>query len=425
MDMKVLAAIVISLIVGLGIGYGAAVAMMPSGGGTTQGGGGTSTTSALRPTTKVYKIGFTLPLSGSLSSIGKPWERVVEMGIKDLNAKAKAMGCNVRFEAVVLDDATQDEKALQNVQTFAQQGIKLVIGPAASSQVKAVKSYADSNHIVIISPSSTAPTLSIPDDFIFRTVGSDALQAKVLATLVAQEGFKKVVVFYRNDEYGTAFAQFFKKYFENDFGGSAELQSYTTDLSDYSSEVNSLSSKVSSSGAKAVVLISFDTDGANILSHASQNPVLSKIRWFASEGIHGASELLQPSLASFLMNVKFMGTRPVTPSNVLYKDFVKRFKAETGEDPPVFSENLYDAIQIAGMAILMADKYDGDALKTVLPEVAKNYYGPSGWTLLDDNGDKATQNYAIWTVSKAASGKYEFKDVGTYEHGSVIFMEHP
>jgi branched-chain amino acid transport system substrate-binding protein len=434
MDVKLVSAIVISLIVGLGIGYGAALA---AGGGaavttttvtkTVAGQGGGATTVTVTQTVaagggvKVYKIGFTLPLSGALSSIGKLWEKVVDLGIKDLNAKVASMGCNVKFQAVILDDATQDEKALQNVQTFAQQGIKVVIGPAASSQVKAVKSFADSNHIVIISPSSTAPTLAIPNDYIFRTVGSDALQAKVLATLVAHEGFKKVVVFYRNDEYGNAFAEFFKKYFEKDFGGQAVLQSYTTGLSDYSSEVSSLSNKVSSTGAKAVVLISFDTDGANILSHASEDPVLSKVRWFASEGIHGASEILQPSVASFLISVKFMGTRPVTPSNILYQEFKERFKQATGEDPPVFSESLYDAIQLAGMAILQAGKYDGEAIKNALPQVAKNYYGPSGWTLFDENGDKAFQNYAIWTIIKTSSGKYEFADIGTYEHGSIVF----
>ncbi len=414
MDAKFLGGVVLALLVGIGIGYGLMLAFQPSGGGPSP--------TETAPPKKVYKIGFTLPLSGSLSSIGKLWERVVDIGIQDLNKRVQAMGCNVEFQAVILDDATQDEKALQNVQTFAQQGIKLVIGPAASSQVKAVKSYADSNHIVIISPSSTAPTLAIPNDYVFRTVGSDALQAKVLATLVNHEGIDKVVVFYRNDEYGNAFADFFKRYFEGEFGGSAALQAYTVDLSDYSSEVDALANTVSSTGAKAVVLISFDTDGANILSHASTNPVLSKIRWFSSEGIHGASEILDPSVASFLVQVKFMGTRPVTMTNVLYEEFKERFKEATGQDPPVFSETLYDAIQIAGMAVLYAGSYDGESIKNALPTVAKNYYGPSGWTLLDENGDKAVQSYAIWAIVETSPGTYEFEDIGTYEGGSIVFQ---
>ena len=432
MSNKLTTAMTISLIIGLAVGYGISFVAPPlspitttitktlSGGSATPAAAVTVTTTITQKgKPKTYKIGVTLPLSGELSSIGKMWQYVITIAFDDLNKNAQAYGLNVKFVPVILDDATQDEKALENVQTFAQQGIKVIIGPAASSQVKVVKSYADTNHIVIISPSSTAPTLAIPNDYIFRTVGTDALQAKALAALVAHEGIKKVVVFNRHDEYGMAFAQFFKKYFENDFGGQATLMSYTTGLSDYSAEASSLSSKVQSSGAEAVVLISFDTDGANILSHASQDPVLSKVRWFSSEGIHGASELQDPSLASWLVQVKFLGTRPMQPHNVLYKEFVKEFKAKTGQEPPVFSANLYDAVQLAGWAILRAHQYDGSAIKAVLPLVAKNYFGPSGWTLLDENGDKAVQDYAIWTIKQTSNGKYAFTDVGLYSGGSI------
>ncbi len=430
---KTLAFAAVALIIGIIIGYGAALAVGPGGGEktvtTTVTGGAGSTATITKTVTatktiqaggekKVYKIGVTLPLSGELSSIGKVWEKVVEMAFEDLNKEVQAYGFNVEFKPVILDDATQDEKALQNVQTFAQQGIKVVVGPAASSQVKTVKSYADANKIVIISPSSTAPTLAIPNDYIFRTVGSDALQAKALAALVLHEGMKKVVVFHRNDEYGNAFAQFFKKYFEEQ-GGTAILQSYTTGLSDYSSEVNALANKVSAEKAEAVVLISFDTDGANILSHASENPTLSKVKWFSSEGIHGASELLEPGIAEFLIKVGFKGTRPLLAENVLYDEFKEEFKSKTGQEPVVFCENLYDAIHLAGWAILRAGKYDGEAIKNALPQVAKNYFGPSGWAYMDENGDKAFQEYAIWTIKKTAEGKYEYADIGTFQGGTI------
>ncbi len=352
--VKLVAALVIGLLVGVGIGYAAF--------GGAGGAAPTTTTSAPQQQLKTIKIGVTLPLTGELSSVGKLWEKVVYMAFDDLNKQMQAYHLNYKFEPVVLDDGTNADKALQNVQTFAQQGIKVVIGPAASSQVKTVKSYADANKIVIISPSSTAPTLAIPDDYIFRNTGSDALQAKALATLVNHEGIKKVIVFYRDDEYGKAFAEFFKKEFEA-LGGQASLVAYATGLSDYKAEVTSLSSKVSSEGAEAVVLISFDTDGANILSHAKKDPVLSKVRWFSGEGIHGAAELLTPELAQWLEQIKFMGTRPVFVANPLYDEFAKRFKEETGADPPVFSEKLYDAIILAGWAVVRAGQYDGELIK--------------------------------------------------------------
>ena len=440
-------AVVVALLVGIGLGYG--VSLITSGSaktvtvtkskvvtttvlksGTAPPPSVTTVTKTVTQTVtksvsggggvKVYKIGFTLPLSGQLSSVGKLWKYAAEMAIKDLNKEVQAYGFNVRFEAVILDDKTTDEGALNNIKTLHQLGINVIIGPAASSQVKAVKSYVDANKIVVISPSSTAPTLAIPNDYIFRFTGSDALQAKALVALLKHEGVKKVVVFHRDDEYGNAFAKFLIKDAEAE-GIKAYDLPYASDLSDYASEVAALSKKVQEVGADAVVLISFDTDGANILSHAKDDPVLARVRWFSSEGIHGASELLEPDLASFLIKVKFMGTRPVFIHNVLYEEFAKRFKELTGSDPPVFTEKLYDAVIVAGWAILRAGSYDGEKIKEALPEVAKHYYGVSGWCILDKNGDRLYQDYAIWTIVKEGN-KYVFKDIGSYSGGSITFL---
>ncbi len=407
---KLVAILFLGLLIGLGAGY----ALFS--GGQLSAGPVESPQPALAEE-KVYKIGFTIPLSGELSSVGKLWEKAIYMAVDDLNEEIKAYGLNVRFELVVLDDKTKEEDALKNIQSLNQLGIKVVIGPAASSQVKAVMNYADSNKMVIISPSSTAPTLAIPGDFVFRNTGSDALQAKALASLVSHEGFKNVVVFHRDDEYGRAFADFFKKEFSA-IGGKAESMPYATGLSDYASEVAGLSSKVQELGADAVVLISFDTDGANILSHAKDDPVLSNTRWFSSEGIHGASELLQPEMAKFLIKIKFLGTRPVFRENPLYKEFAERFKSETGDYPPVFTDKVYDAVFLAGWSILRAGEYDGEAIKKALPLVAERYYGVSGWCILDENGDRLMQDYAIWGIAQSGTA-YEFKDIGSWSAGAL------
>ncbi|MEM1664469.1 MAG: penicillin-binding protein activator [Zestosphaera sp.] len=411
-DMKTLALVIVVLIIGLAVGYGIAAVT----------GGGAVTTVTVTPEKKVYTIGFTLPLSGELSSIGKVWEKVVQLAIEDLNKEVQAYGFNVEFRSVILDDGTTAERALQNVQSFVQQGIKVVIGPAASAQVKVVKSYVDANKIVLISPSSTAPTLAIPNDYIFRTVGSDAGQAKALAALAYQEGARKVIVFYRNDEYGKAFADFFENYFR-EMGGTVVKLSYQTGLPDYASEVATLASKVQSEGAEAVVLIAFDTDGANILSHAAESDVLSSVRWFISEGPHGAKELLSSAVGQFASRVRLFGTRPLFIANPLYEDFKNRMVQRFGEEPGVFSENLYDAVKLAGWAILRAGTYDGEAIRAALIEVAKTYYGPSGWTIFDSAGDKAQQDYGVWAIVPGGPMGYQFKDVGLYERGSIIFLE--
>ncbi len=368
---------------------------------------------------KEYIIGATIPLTGELTSVAAQWKNALDMGIEELNEEVASYGINAKFKLVILDDKTKDEEALKNIQTLYQAGVRIVLGPAASSQVKAVKAFADENKIVVFSPSSTAPTLAIPDDYIFRNVGSDAVQAKALAKLVWEEGVKKVVVFHRDDEYGLAFANFFEKAF-SELGGTAISLKYATGLPDYASEVAQLSSKISQEGAEGVVMITFDTDGANILSHAKDDPVLTKVRWFSSEGVHGTPELTTPEVAQFLNSVGFYGTRPVFKENPLYREFVKKFVSKYGVEPPVFTANLYDSLFISAWAILKAGEYSGPAIKDALPKVASHYYGVSGWCVLDEAGDRLIQDYAIWTVAEV-DGVYKYKDVGSYSAGTITW----
>jgi len=377
-----------------------------------------STIAALNATTE-YPIGVSFPLTGELSDVANQWKVVAQMAIDDLNNELAKEGVRVRFKLIVMDDKTEAQTALSVVQTLAQQGVKVILGPAASSQVKAVKAFADSNKILIVSPSSTAPTLAIPNDFIVRTVGSDAVQAEALAKLAFEQGCKNVIVFYRDDEYGQAFAKFFNDIFSS-LGGKATFMKYATGQADYASEVTQLSSKVKEIGADGVVMISFDTDGANIISHAKDDPVLSSVRWFSSEGVHGTSYLTTPEAAKFIEKVHLLGTRPIFKENPVYKDFAARYKQLTGRDPPVFSANVYDSIILIGKAILLAGKYDGEAIRDAMFEVAKTYYGASGWCILNDAGDRAYQDYAIWTVT-LVNGTYEYKDIGSYSGGTITW----
>jgi branched-chain amino acid transport system substrate-binding protein len=366
---------------------------------------------------KEYTIGCSFPITGELAAIGSQFKAAAEMAIEDLNNQTASL--KVRFKLVILDDKTKPEDALSAVQILAQAGVKVILGPAGSSQVKACKSYVDDNKIVLISPSSTSPTLAIPDDYIIRTTGSDAGQSKALAKLAYDKGARKAIVFARDDEYGVAFGAFFKVEFEK-LGGTVGIMNYASGQSDYASEVAQLSSKVQSEKYDSVVIITFDTDGANILSHAKDDATLQSVQWFSAEGIHGTPQLTDPAIANFIQKVKLYGTRPVFKENPLYSTFKDRLKALTGVDPGVFTEKVYDSVFLAGLSIIQGG-YDGPAIKAALPKVAESYYGPSGWCILDGNGDRLMQDYAIWTVAPKVGGGFEYQDVGSYSGGSITW----
>ena len=55
-----------------------------------------------------------------------------------------------------------------------------MIGPATSANVEAIKDYANKNDIIIMSHSSTAPSLAVAGDNLFRFVPNDLSRLRLL-----------------------------------------------------------------------------------------------------------------------------------------------------------------------------------------------------------------------------------------------------
>jgi len=422
--LKTVGAGIVGLAVGAAIGYGAAPKAAPGAVTTVT---KTETVTATAPGVGLpptITFGVIAELTGDYAVAGIEDRDAILIAIDDINAYLKSIGVPTRFDVVIEDTKSTPEGALKACQTvFEAKGVQVILGPGTSREVAAIKSYVDEHKIVDL-PISSSPSLSVPD-YIFRFIGPDTAQSVALAKLAINQGFKKVAVMYRGDLYGDALAKLFIKNFEAEGGKTAEVR-YTPDLPDYSSEVGVLSSKVSELGVDketAVLIISFETDGYNILSHASRDPILTKVRWLGAEIVRSPT-FLPPTgtkeVAEFLIATKIMGTYFVPGVTPLTKDLVEKFKKKTGHEPRYFAYQTYDKTWVAALTVLTTGKYDGETIKNALPEIAAHFAGTSGQCLLDENGDRATQDYGIWTVVKE-DGEYKFKDIGVYNSSSQSF----
>jgi branched-chain amino acid transport system substrate-binding protein len=404
---KLLAFVVIALVIGLAIGYGVGYYT------TTL-----SISQAPAGAERVYTLGVTFALSGAVSSVCVQWTPVVTMAIDDLNNLTKSMGLNIVFKPYILDDASTPDGALKNVQTLYATGVRIVIGPALSSQVKAVKAFSDANKLIIIAPCSNSPAIAIPD-YIFRTQPSALRESKALATYAVHEGIRSVVSFHINDEFCNVFAQYFKKYFEESGGAVLYDIAYQAGQADYGSDVASLASWVAKLRPNAVFYCGYDTDGANVLNHAADEPVLRGVRWLTVEGFYGASEILTQKIVDFARATNMIGIRPVPIANPLYDEFVEKLK-KYGATPTLCSENVYDAVMIAGLAVLRTGgSSDPEVLRRAIIEVAKTYYGPGGWGLFDENGDRLQASFRLWTMA-FINGTYQYIDIGYIADSNIV-----
>jgi len=399
--------IIVSFIIGLAAGIGGGYALFaPKGGGVA------------RQLPEEIPIGGLFGLTGDLSTFSKRHLASAEMAIKDINAYVKKLGYNVKFVLVSEDTQGTQEGALSKIQALAARGVKVVLGPLSSAEVKAVKSFADSNKVVVVSHSSTSPALAIAGDFIFRFVPTDEFQGRAMAKAMWALGARKVAAIYRGDDWGDLLFEAFKENFEK-MGGKVEGVRYDPKAKDLSAEVRRLSDIVKGMGASPdvmVLLIAFEDDGLAVLQAASTDPVLGTVKWFGSDGSAGSGKLL--ALGDFIVKIGGLPSTIFNPSlSPKYEEFTKRFKEEYGEDPEPYCYTIYDATWVVALAILEAGAYDSELIAKAIPEVAGRYFGVSGWTLLNENGDRGGGDYIIMKVVKTADG-YKWVSAGIYNFAS-------
>src|SRR5205814_303035 len=138
-----------------------------------------------------------------------------------------------RFQLLVRDTQLDPSQALQAITDLDQRGVKIIIGPQSSAEVAMIKPYADAHNILVISQGSTASSLAIPGDNIFRLCPNDTREAEAIVALLWHDGIRTIVPLWRNDTGNNGLHDSVQAAFEN-LGGTVmagcQYQPTTTDL---------------------------------------------------------------------------------------------------------------------------------------------------------------------------------------------------
>ncbi|MCS7138083.1 MAG: ABC transporter substrate-binding protein [Candidatus Caldarchaeum sp.] len=429
-------ATVIALLAGLGLGVVVSPAILgstsPAIRTVTVGGSGETVTRTVGTTATVtvtgqaqrteYVIGLAYELTGAQASFGVNMRDAALLAIQQANQMLERSGSLVRFRAVVEDTASTPEGTVRAVQSLVENHrASIIVGPISSLGVAAVKGYLDQKQVVLISCCSTAVTLKLADDYIFRVIASADVQGKALSRSVLADGFKKAAVIYRAEAFGESLFREFKKDFESAGGTVAEV-SYTPDRSDYSAEVAKLSETVRRLGASdtAVVAVSFQTDGLLILGEARLDQTLSNVRWYGINTLR-VPAFLPPQapkeIAEFMVKVRLTSSYTSPPANPRYTAYLQAFKELHGRDAGPQSELGYDAAWVAINSLLKAGTDKGSIIRQVVISVAREYMGASGHIWMDEAGDRAIQDYTISRI-REEGGSFKWVDIAFYDAAS-------
>lgn len=368
------------------------------------------------------KLGFLASMTGVLATFGENEKVAAEFAAEQVNEMLSSMGAEWTLKIEVEDTQTKPDIALEKTESFAARGIKLLIGPLSSGEVRAIKGYCDANKILAISQSSTAPDLAIADDYIFRFCPTDKLgQGPAMARIMTTDGKQYIIPVTRNDAWGVGLEEAAKKRFEELGGTFLEGIRYSPDATEFSMEVSNLAGKVSSAvdayGAENVGVwhISFEEVTA-FFSAASAYDVLSTVKWYGSDGTANSDAMLEDeTVAAFAAKVNYPCTIFAPTHSPKWEEVRQNNLDKLGREPDSYSYAVYDVVWAYAYSLLTVDTYDADAVKEVLPTVTRSLFGGSGWIDLDEAGDRKAGDYDIWQIGEpVVPGVFQWEHVGVW-----------
>ncbi len=367
------------------------------------------------------RIGVLLPMTGSGSSSGKGMAAAIELARQDLAEWLATTGSKERLVVEVSDTRTDTAEALRLLKYYWNNGIRLVVGPYSSAELSHLKSFADRNGMILVSPSSVAVSLSVPDN-LFRFVTPDVVQGKAMSKLLFDDKVKVIVPVQRNDLWGHDLAQATGYDFTQRGGSVHDAVTYDPSTADFSPVLAELEAAVADElthhnpNDVAVYMLSF-AEGTALLANAKHYPNLNNVYWYgASAFSQNASVLADTAAALFAYShglpCPVFGLDDAAAGK--WMPLRDRIVLLNGTPPDVYAYTAYDALQVlVRTAVLTGDKASADQIKSVFVSEAGAYFGVTGNTTLDANGDRAEGNYDFWSVKLDTSG-YTWKRTARY-----------
>jgi branched-chain amino acid transport system substrate-binding protein len=335
------------------------------------------------------KIGVAGAHSGDLASYGIPTINACKIVVEKINAKGGVLGKQV--EVFTEDDVCKPEVATNTATKLVSDGVHVVLGHICSGATKAAMGIYKAKNIIAMSPSATNPGLTQSGDYpnFYRTIASDDAQAKLDVDFALDTlKLKKIAVIHDKGDYGKGFAEFAKKFLEED--GRAEVvlfEGVTPGAVDYSAVVQ----KVKRSKAEAVIFGGYHPEASKIVSQMRKKRM--KTIFISDDGVK--DDTFIKVAGEYAEGVYASGPKD-TSTNPMSIAAVKAHKDKYGEDHGAFYINAYSATIALLNAIEKAGSTDSDAIAKALK--SEWVETPIGKIKFDERGDAIGAGFSVYQV---------------------------
>ena len=321
------------------------------------------------------KLGFVGPMTGDVKTFGESTKNGFDLAVSEWQAKG------VKIDTVYADDKNDPTESSNAVTKLINQDkVNIIIGSVSSKCTIPDAAIANSSKVVLISPTSTNPKVTVGDDgkvidYAFRACFIDPFQGTVMAKF-AHDNLKAktaAVLYDNSNDYTKGLAQFFKDSFTKLGGEVSVFESYGKDDTDFSAVLT----KVAAANPDFLFIPDY-YNKVNLIAKQAREKGVKAIMgggdgWDSSDLDTTATEG-----GYFSNHYSPQDTRPEVV------EWVKKYKAKYGSEPDALATLAYDATNLAITAAQEAKSNDPTKIKDALAAI-KDFKGVSGNLTFDQN----------------------------------------
>lgn len=402
-------------------------------------GGTTTSTEAGEPTgqvgasvNNVLEFGAVLPQTGDLAAFGPSMVAGVELAVDDINAAGGVLGQDVGLQTA--DSGTDPDTANTATERLINtEQVDAILGAAGStvSLLGVIEPTIGAGRLQC-SGSNTSPAFTTyqDNDLYFRTAPSDKFQSRLLADTIAADGFSRVAVMNRADDYGQAFSDITSDELERAGAEVVAEVNFDPKATNFDADV----AQVAEEQPEAVVVIAFPEEGANVLTAMIEQGVGPQdVAHYYTDGLADDTfpEAVSPDNAALFDGVK--GTRPGSEGE--NEEFINRLRQEKGVETTTFAAQFYDCAVLIALGAEAAGTDDPEQIADTLIDVSSggtkctsfeqckqlldggddiDFDGITGFDL-DDTGEPSEGIYELW--------EFRAGELAVLESGVIIRSE--
>lgn len=352
-------------------------------------------------------LGGLFSLTGNWSTLGQASKAAMELAIDDVNRYLTGNAAGVRFVAAIEDTRLDPALALDKARAMQRRGVQLLIGPQSSAEVERLKPFVDRNDVLLVSPSSTAGSLAIVGDNVFRLAPTDSLEGVAISKLMWEDGIRAIIPIWRGDPGSAGLERATRTQFTALGGEVLTGVKYAVERPDFANVLADAKAELRRAidrhgvEAVAVYLTAFD-ESVPLLELAARDPIFGTVRWYGDDAIAQSEALLaNPRAVDFAIRTRF--ANPIfgleEGAQEIWGPLSERIRSRIGRNPDAYALAVYDAVWVVARAYIASGATrDIAKLKHAFTIAASTGYGATGWTILDQAGDRKHGDYDFWAI---------------------------